>query len=452
MPSPILLGSFDDWDGFYDYMAVYGIHLLFGAILSAVTIYRREMSCNRVFHQDDDSQKDVPVQFVGNSLISDEMEEETEELLESAGNFCSCQPIVHLASKWIDSFPCEDKDGNEKSFPSKLLQEDVTPTDLLERAGNFYSGEPIMAAVALFLWQQTNVSQTHTVSLRKGEASYDPFTNHLPHDDNVQIASFLHPKDIVALSCVSRSYRAVVDESSTSRAIWRTLWERDYAWVINSWSIGKEAFQRSALDEPYIVDKEFYFRFGQCYLNYILAGRNTTSSCVVGLHCHIYDITSFLDIHPGSPDTLMVHSGKNSTLFFEDMGHSLVARRRATKLCVLVDLSKLSRDGWGLRPTESTSLDDGDNSHDVIRCPPRFTTAGAENLLLGRKQPRNGGTLKTIFTKLENEFQELTRQLEVRFGNDPSILGNVNPYYDPFRREWRVWYTTMDLELVFCSI
>lgn len=447
MPSPIIIGSFDDWEGFVNYMAVYGIHLLCGALLSAVTIYRREMSCNRVFHEE---HKDEPVPSSDNSFISDQMEEETEELLESAGNFCSCQPIVQLASKWIDSFHCEDQHGNEHSFPSKLLQEDVTPSDLLDRAGNFYSGEPIMAAMALFLWQQDHQIPVSPSSRKR---SYDPFTNHLPPDVHVHIASFLHPRDVVTLSCVSRTYRTVVDESSTSRAIWRTLWERDYAWVVNSWFVGKEALNRSAPDEPFVVDKEFYFCFGECYLNYILAGRNTIGSCMVGLHCHIYDITSFLDFHPGSPDTLMVHSGMDSTQFFEDMGHSAVARRLARKLCVLVDLSQISHDGWGLRPTESTELlvDDADARRGTPWHGLRYPVSNT-NLLLGRKQKKRGATLKTIRTKLESEYCLVQNQLSLRFKKDRTVLGSVNPYFDPFHRQWRFWYTNTDLEPVFGAL
>lgn len=446
-PPPIFLGSFDSWDELYDYMAVYGVHLLFGALLSAVTIYRREMSCNRVFHVDEEPKEaregEREPASPDNSIISDEVEEETDALLDSAGRFCACQPIIHWASLWMDSFPCDDKDGNETIFLARLLQEDVTPTDLLERAGNFWSPEPFMAAMALFLYQQNK----KVAEPAKGEA-YDPFTNHLPPDVHVHITSFLHPKDVLSLSCVSRTYRSVVDESDTSRAIWRTLWERDYAWVVNVWPVGKEALRRSVLEGPFVVDKDFYFSFGQAYLNYILAGRNTNSDCMVGLHCHTYDITSFLDTHPGSPDTLMVHSGKDSTRFFEDMGHSLVARRLARKLCVLVDLSQLSRDGWGLRPTEYTNLGgDGDNKY-VQQIPSRFPGAG-ENLLLGRKQIMRGGTLKRIRTKLESELVHLDRHLKMQFGNDQLVLGNVNPYYDPFRREWRIWYTNTNLETIF---
>ena len=451
----MFLGKFEDWDEFYDCMVVYGVHLLFGAVLSAVTIYRREMSCNRVFHQEEEgpsteemAQGDRLLLSPDISITSDAVEEETEELLESAGMYCSGQPIMQLASLWMHSFPCDGEDGEEQAFPSKFLQEHVTPTDLLERAGNFCSGEPIMAAVALFRYHQNAKGPVPATSSNTRKKSYNPFTNNLPPDVHVHISSFLHPRDVVTLSCVSRSYRAVVDESSTSKAIWRTLWERDYAWVVDSWPIGKKALERTALGHPFVVDKELYFRFGQSYLNYILAGRNTYADCMVGLHCHVYDITTFLDSHPGSPDTLMVHSGKDSTRFFEDMGHSLVARRLAKKLCVLVDLSQLSHESWGLRPTDTTTLVDASCTGPPTWLPPRFSGAG-ENLLQGRKQRSRGGTLKRVRMEMASELEHLERNLEQRFGSDPSVVGTANPYYDPFRREWHIWYTDTSLKTVF---
>jgi hypothetical protein len=275
------------------------------------------------------------------------------------------------------------------------------------------------------------------------EHHYDPFTNELPPDIHIHISSFLHPKDVVSLSCVSKSYRAVVDHSDTSRAIWKTLWQRDYAWIVNEWNIGIQAMQRSAtnLAPSFLVDKDFYFAFGQTYLNYVMAGQNTADRCLVGLHCHIYDITPFLDTHPGSPDTLMVHSGRDSTRFFEDMGHSLGARRLARKLCVVTDLSQ-SGDDWGLRPTRHTVL------VDHAKAPPREVDAG-ENLQLGRKQRRRGGTLQRVHTKLERGLHEIERRAAMTYKSDPNVLGEVNPYYDPFLKKWRVWYTDSNLETVF---
>jgi len=438
MASQTLLGSsFEDWEDVYAYVSVYGVHIFVGAVLSAVTLYRREMSCNRVFHEEEEKEEAQEEESMPVSFISDEWEAETEELLEGAGLYCSGQPFRTLASLWLDCFPVIDQEL--PYVASKWLQkDDITPTELLERAGNF--GEPILAAIALCLIKRAK--EELPKSKRQQTPQYDPFTNKLPPDAHVHIASFLHPKDVVTLSCVSKSYRDVVNQSDTALAIWKTLWQRDYAWVVNEWSVGIEALRRSKTTT--IIDKHFYFMFGQSYLNYVLAGQNTMQRCLVGLHFNIYDITPFLDTHPGSPETLMVYAGKDSTRFFEDMGHSSRARKLAQKLCVVSDVTNADG-GWGLRPTQFTILQ-GESSST-----PRVWNAG-ENLFLGRKQKRRQGTLESVRTRLEREEEQVKRRVLKAYASDASVLGQVNPYYDPFRQEWRVWYTSTDLTTVFAAV
>lgn len=33
--------------------------------------------------------------------------------------------------------------------------------------------------------------------------------------------------------------------------------------------------------------------------------------------------------------------------------------------------------------------------------------------------------------------------------SDPSVIGEVNVYYDPFNRDFRAWYLTTNLEVIF---
>jgi cytochrome b involved in lipid metabolism len=40
----------------------------------------------------------------------------------------------------------------------------------------------------------------------------------------------------------------------------------------------------------------------------------------------VYDVTKFLEDHPGGNDILIEHAGKDATEDFEDIGHSLDAR------------------------------------------------------------------------------------------------------------------------------
>lgn len=442
-----LLGSsFDDWQGIYSLMSLYGVHILVGALLSAVTIYRREMSCNRVFHDDEEADNpEASSNIRATMLVSDQvLGPETEELLEGAGSYCSGQPILTLASLWLDSFSQADQDAATVAASRIWMTQhdhDLNTSELLERAGNY--GEPILAAAMALFLLKNNKQEIPKAPLQQ-ETQCDPFTNKLPHDVHAHICSFLHPKDVVTLSCVSKTYHEVVDQSETASAIWKTLWQRDYAWIANDWNVGQQALERSNVDpEKFVLSKDFYFTFGQTYVNYVLAGQNTMERCLVGLHFQIYDITNFLDIHPGSPDTLMVYAGKDSTRFFEEMGHSLGARRTAQQFCVVADCSSRTGNDWGLRPTQHTVLASSSKSNT------RVWNRTENNLLLGRKQTSRRGTLQRIRSRLDREEEQFQRRLSKQYQSDPHVLGQVNPYHDPFRQEWKVWYTSTDLQTIF---
>ena len=461
---------YEHWE---DMMHEYGVHILIGALLSALTIYRREMSSNRVFHdedgnyafggycdgdgdgtgaEDDDdddasSSEDSSSSFCN---ISDEMEVEAEVLLDGAGLYCSGQPILALASVWLDLLTTLSTPAvsySDESTKSDNRNVDLIPSDLLDHVGNF-SSEPIMAAIAMtMLHQKTKLGkEVHPKQITRGP-TYDPLANQLPPDVHVHIASFLHPKDVTTLASVSRSYREVTD----SNAIWKTLWERDYAWLVHKWTIGQKALKRSNPTPSFEVDKEFYFTFGQCYLNYILAGQNTRECCLVGIHSHIYDITKFLDDHPGSPDTLMVHAGRDCTGFFEDMNHTMIARRRAKKFCVVADMSHLGgEEGCGVRPTPHTPIVIPQES-DKKKCPhllPRHYVEAGDNILRGRRQRPRSGTLQSVRDRLHKEAEQVQRRVHKGYISCDDALATVTPFYDPFVKEWRVWYTSNSLETV----
>eukprot|EP01137_Pigoraptor_chileana_P011691 Opistho-2@62978 len=44
------------------------------------------------------------------------------------------------------------------------------------------------------------------------------------------------------------------------------------------------------------------------------------------IHGKVYDVTKFLEEHPGGEEVLMEHAGKDATDAFEDVGHSQDAR------------------------------------------------------------------------------------------------------------------------------
>jgi cytochrome b involved in lipid metabolism len=49
-------------------------------------------------------------------------------------------------------------------------------------------------------------------------------------------------------------------------------------------------------------------------------------SCWIVINDHVYDVTKFLEEHPGGEEVLLEQAGKDATENFEDVGHSTDAR------------------------------------------------------------------------------------------------------------------------------
>ncbi|KAF7493072.1 Cytochrome b5 [Sarcoptes scabiei] len=57
-----------------------------------------------------------------------------------------------------------------------------------------------------------------------------------------------------------------------------------------------------------------------------VAEHNEKKSVWLVIHDSVYDVTPFLDEHPGGEEVLIELAGKNATESFEDVGHSTDAR------------------------------------------------------------------------------------------------------------------------------
>ncbi|KAF3337458.1 Cytochrome b5 [Carex littledalei] len=53
---------------------------------------------------------------------------------------------------------------------------------------------------------------------------------------------------------------------------------------------------------------------------------NSSTDCWLIINGKVYDVTKFLDDHPGGDDVLRSSTGKDATDDFEDVGHSTTAR------------------------------------------------------------------------------------------------------------------------------
>ncbi|KAG2060213.1 cytochrome b5 [Suillus hirtellus] len=57
-----------------------------------------------------------------------------------------------------------------------------------------------------------------------------------------------------------------------------------------------------------------------------LKAHSTKDDLYVLIHGEVYDVTKFIDEHPGGDDVILAEAGKDATQAFEDVGHSDEAR------------------------------------------------------------------------------------------------------------------------------
>ncbi|KAF8820734.1 cytochrome b5 family heme/steroid binding domain-containing protein [Cardiosporidium cionae] len=56
---------------------------------------------------------------------------------------------------------------------------------------------------------------------------------------------------------------------------------------------------------------------------------NSVDDCWIVVHGVVYDITRYLQDHPGGPEVILCNAGRDVSSDFEDIGHSLSARKLA---------------------------------------------------------------------------------------------------------------------------
>jgi cytochrome b involved in lipid metabolism len=281
-------------------------------------------------------------------------------------------------------------------------------------------------------------------------ASLFPAVKELPLDATVHIFSFLHPRDVLTVASVSQRANEIVTNGNNevSKALWKKLWYRDYAWVTTAWPVGRAALERSMemrsrndlmAEDACLSDvafhRDFYFDFGLAYLNYVLAGQCTEASCLVGIGGHIYDMTDFLSQHPGSQETVLVNAGRDVSETFEGIRHTLSARTRAQRFCVVVDTTRDG--GCGLRPTGHCPLSSEVEIETVAAIIPE-----------GRPRASKHSTLERALRRFQKGTIE-SQQKAKRISSQHKTLDSIRTYYDPFLECWRAWYMDLDFEIVF---
>lgn len=383
---------------------LYGVQVLLIFILILITIFRREISCNHEYFCESEGVGVSENYNAGKAKIT------TEEMLHEL----------------------RIKNSNRINTSAKSAH---------RNASNLGSNQSQCPYENKF----TNYSMSNNYLL-----------THLPSDIQVHLLSFLNPKDLAVFSCVSRYSNGL----ACHPLLWKTLFLRDYNYILTQWPLAQTAFQRFSPDSPFTIIeflskrideideepfdmKQLYFTFTKYWIDWSIAGLNSFNSCYIGLHNCIFNITDFIRDHPGSPETILMYAGRDATEIFEDLGHSMGARDIASKRLCEVNLGynyygcskkKEAPSRYEMKKSKNHQKDEKDVALPMMRCKNK------------RKSP---GVLLPIKRKFE--YQEKLEQLKIKewrkTNPDIEILAEVNIYFDPFYQKWRWWYSDYNLEV-----
>ncbi|CAL8464316.1 g3851 [Coccomyxa elongata] len=65
-----------------------------------------------------------------------------------------------------------------------------------------------------------------------------------------------------------------------------------------------------------------------------LKDHTTEDDCWIAINGKVYDVTHFLDEHPGGFDIIVTNTGKDATEDFEEIGHSNAAKEMLAKYII----------------------------------------------------------------------------------------------------------------------
>jgi hypothetical protein len=151
-------------------------------------------------------------------------------------------------------------------------------------------------------------------------------------------ATHLDTTDIIRLGMTSKGLR----REATTDFLWEQLWAMTYGVLwrderVTELRQGRGIYwdPRQNFGPPLSGWYRFYLAFEAGWLDWILAGYCTREKCVVSIQGALYDVTHFMDEHPGSSETLSEGSGCDATETFFDIGHSSHAENLMRRFCFL---------------------------------------------------------------------------------------------------------------------
>eukprot|EP01066_Platyproteum_vivax_P014737 Platyproteum_vivax@DN6591_c0_g1_i1.p1 len=98
-----------------------------------------------------------------------------------------------------------------------------------------------------------------------------------------------------------------------------------------------------------------------------LASHKNRRSAWIAIHGRVYDVTSYLDTHPGGPEVMLSHAGKDVSEDFEDIGHSSGARDIAIEKEIgILEGSEVTSGAIGLPTKEAGAAAGGGSNLNII--------------------------------------------------------------------------------------
>ncbi|ETK74780.1 hypothetical protein F441_18894 [Phytophthora nicotianae CJ01A1] len=165
-------------------------------------------------------------------------------------------------------------------------------------------------------------SQRNSLKNAVSKASGTPVTN-LPLDVLHELLLFLSPKDLATCSMVCSAWELNVGDAA--EALWRRVFQRDF----------DEAGDRFAQVFPIECWRQFYFRhhLSRAVELARLLGITESRKCVA-IEGQVYDVTDFLDLHPGGPHVIGDAVGTDATVIWDQFRHSDEAKESMQQFLV----------------------------------------------------------------------------------------------------------------------
>jgi len=181
------------------------------------------------------------------------------------------------------------------------------------------TAQAIVVLAAVAYWQSVTVSNFVDTLKKKKRPKRTETTRREEKRANV---SLVLPDDILCSAFLFLEAVTVASVASVVCERWKRVSDSDAHWLA--------AFSRDFQEEEEEASypwKVQYSIYSETWLEKSLVGANREGESVcLGLHGSLYDVTTFLPHHPGTTDTLLEFAGADATVFFEDVGHSTVAK------------------------------------------------------------------------------------------------------------------------------